>query len=474
MDHFQLWDAIKLELHNSIAEGFTFDTYVNSLTPVTLISNDNGTGTLYLTTTHKQVEEAWKQPNGDYFQAFAQAAMVATQKISGTPTFIQPTITLLADSMTSVAPFADSTASQPIFTPTSNNTMDFLTDSILNPNYRFDTYVVSQANGEAYNVARSIAENPIGSQYNPMFIYGESGLGKTHLMQAIGNEIIARNPDAKVKFITTEEFTNDWFEALRRTPEVVEAFKAEYRNVDLLLIDDIQFLASNKEKTNLNIQEEFFNTFNVITRNNHQVVMTSDKAPKDIPGIEDRLVSRFSMGYKANVTLPDIATRIGILRNEAENENIHIDNDVIEEIAAAVDTNIRDLKGIFNKLVAKVKFTNEPVDVKVAQELLEAENFERHRVITIPIIQDAVAEYFNVNVDDILGKKRTQEIVIPRQIAMYLAREITQESLPAIGRAFGGKDHTTVMHSTEKIDKLIEEDRNLDLQIRELREKLHE
>ena len=338
--------------------------------------------------------------------------------------------------------------------------------SNLNPNYTFDTFVVGNNNRFAHSAALAVAESP-GEVYNPLFIYGGVGLGKTHLMQAIGNKVLENNPNAKVKFITTEDFINDFTEALRRGQKETEAFKREYRSTDLLLVDDVQFLAG-KEK----IQEEFFNTFNAITRENHQIVLTSDKLPKEIPGLEMRLVTRFGQGYSANITKPDLPTRVAILRNKSDQENLNIPNDVIDEIAAAVDTNVRDLEGVFNQVAGKLRFASQPVTVDTARDILETMNFKRQRAITIPIIQDTVAKFFDVTVQDLNGKKRNKEIVVPRQIAMYLARELTQDSLPQIGRAFGGKDHTTVMHSTEKIDNAIENDALLADQVQKIREEL--
>ncbi|CAM2756753.1 chromosomal replication initiator protein DnaA [Weissella confusa] len=466
MDPVQLWNAIKEELRATIAQTFSYANYVETLTPVAVMENENNTLTLQLATNHEQVAEEWQDTNSSYNQAFIQAAMIATNKLNGTPTFVIPSVTFLKPQPTSLF---EETPTAPAAEPQSNveiSASDFVTQSILNPEFRFETFVSSDENGEAYAVAQAVADNP-GTQWNPLLIYGGVGLGKTHLMQAIGNKVLERNPSAKVKFITTEDFINDFTDALRRGANATEAFKQEYRSADLLLVDDIQFLA-DKDK----IQEEFFHTFNAITRENHQIVLTSDKLPKEIPGLEMRLVTRFAQGYSANITKPDLPTRVAILRNKAEQENLNIPNDVIDEIAAAVDTNVRDLEGVFNQVAGKLRFATAPVTVETARDILETMNFKRQRAITIPIIQETVAKFFNVTVQDLNGKKRNKEIVVPRQIAMYIARELTQDSLPQIGRAFGGKDHTTVMHSTEKIENAIENDAVLAGQVQQIREEL--
>lgn len=468
MDPVQLWNAIKEELRESISTGFSFANYVDTLTPLQVLENKNNTVTLHLSTNHEQVADEWLNPSSSYYLAFMQAAMTATMKLYGQPTFIVPSVTYISPQPTSLfeVPATDAAPEQPNTTGTSPVAADFVTQSILNPEFRFETFVSSDENREAYAVAQAVADNP-GTQWNPLLIYGGVGLGKTHLMQAIGNKVLENNPNAKVKFITTEDFINDFTEALRRGQKETEAFKREYRSTDLLLVDDVQFLAG-KEK----IQEEFFNTFNAITRENHQIVLTSDKLPKEIPGLEMRLVTRFGQGYSANITKPDLPTRVAILRNKSDQENLNIPNDVIDEIAAAVDTNVRDLEGVFNQVAGKLRFASQPVTVDTARDILETMNFKRQRAITIPIIQDTVAKFFDVTVQDLNGKKRNKEIVVPRQIAMYLARELTQDSLPQIGRAFGGKDHTTVMHSTEKIDNAIENDVLLSEQVQKIREEL--
>ncbi|QIL49988.1 chromosomal replication initiator protein DnaA [Weissella coleopterorum] len=454
MDHIQLWDAIKTELRKTIGPGMSFDNFVEGLTPIQLIQTPNNSDQLYLSTAHKNVANEW-QPNGQYYNQFLSASIQVTVNLLGNPTLILPVVSLIE------IPVEKPATVEQLDLNLTDKKVNGATESRLNPKYRFDSFIASTPNREAKSVAEAVAEHP-GQEWNPLLLYGNSGLGKTHLMQAIGNDLIKRNPKASVKFITTDDFMNDWTDALRfnKTNE----FKKEYRNVDLLLVDDIQLLADKE-----NVQEEFFNTFNAITRDGHQIVLTSDKLPKDIKGIEDRLVSRFAMGYSANLTQPDPETKIAILKNKAEESNIEISYDVLSEIANAVNTNVRDLEGVFKKVVAKIKISNAKVTVDAIREILKDLNFERSNVITIPLIQETVSQYFDLNISDLTGKSRVKEIVIPRQIAMYLSREITQESLPAIGRAFGGKDHTTVMHSTNKIEETMLDDAKLEQQVQEIR-----
>lgn len=458
MDAAELWAKIKEHLRESIAGDFGYQQYVERLNVITIIANEASAQSLHLSTDQKQVAEEWNNPDGHYYQTFMQAAMTATVELYAKPILVFPRVSYVpVESMETVSAPTITTPAE------TDQSFEFISTS-LDPDFRFDTFVSSVENKEAYSVAQAVAENP-GTQWNPLLIYGGVGLGKTHLMQSIGNEVLRKNPNAKVKFITTEDFINDFTDALRKGR--VDEFKHEYRTTNLLMVDDIQFLAG-KDK----IQEEFFNTFNAITRVNNQIVMTSDKLPKEIPGLEMRLVTRFSQGYSANITKPDLPTRVAILRNKSEQEGLNIPNDIIDEIAAAVDTNVRDLESVFNQVAAKIQFSPQPVTVEATRNILEQMSFKRQKIVTVPIIQTIVANYFDLTVDDLTGTRRNKQIVTPRQIAMYLARELTQDSLPQIGRAFGGRDHTTVMHSTEKIEGAIGEDLILEQQVQDIRERL--
>lgn len=459
MNATELWNEIKNQLRENMSGDFGYQQYVDRLEVIDIISNDSSAQSLYLSTDQEKVAEEWSNSEGHYYRTFMQASIIATVKLYEQPILIFPRVSYVAPTVTQTVAPTLSTSTPDVTASTAN-----FISTTLDPDFRFDTFVSSVENKEAYSVAQAVAESP-GTQWNPLLIYGGVGLGKTHLMQSIGNEVLRNNPNAKVKFITTEDFINDFTEALRKN--TMDEFKHEYRTTNLLMVDDVQFLAG-KEK----IQEEFFNTFNAITRENNQIVLTSDKLPKEIPGLEMRLVTRFGQGYSANITKPDLPTRVAILRNKSEQENLNIPNDIIDEIAASVDTNVRDLESVFNQVAAKIQFSPHPVTVDATRNILEQMSFKRQKVVTVPIIQTIVANYFDLSIDDLTGSRRNKQIVIPRQIAMYLARELTQDSLPQIGRAFGGRDHTTVMHSTEKIEGAIGDDLILEQQVQEIRERL--
>lgn len=335
----------------------------------------------------------------------------------------------------------------------------------LDPKYIFDTFVVGATNQLAYGAALAVSEGSL--EYNPLLLYGGVGLGKTHLMQATGNNALSTDPNQKVLYVTSEQFTNDFISAVRNG--TTEKLRDQYRNADLLLVDDVQFL-SGKEST----QQEFFHTFNDILGHSGRIVMTSDRLPKDIPDLEDRLVSRFQWGLSVDINKPDFETRIAILLEKAEKEKITVDRNVIEFIAKQVDSNVRELEGVFRRVAAIAKFNgeNQGVSIDDATKILAELDIAQKSVLTIPFIQETVAKYFNLSVTDLKGKKRNKEIVMPRQIAMYLSRELTDSSLPNIGRAFGGKDHTTVMHATEKISNNISKNSTLEKNISNLKKEI--
>lgn len=325
----------------------------------------------------------------------------------------------------------------------------------LNPKYTFSTFVVGNNNKFAQAAAMGVAENP-GSKYNPFFIYGGVGLGKTHLMHSIGNEIISKNLNSKVLYVTSENFTNNLINALR--DQATEKFREKYRNIDILLIDDIQFIA-NKRST----QEEFFHTFNTLYESGKQIVISSDKPPKDIELLEDRLKSRFEWGLIADISNPDYETRLAILRKKTQLDNIIIDDDILSAIATRVDTNIRELEGTLNKLIAKASLTNSPITMAMAQKAIDDIVAQNQKVISSAYIQDVVGKYFNVDPQDLKGAKRSNDVTFPRQIAMYMCRNIAQMSMPQIGKDFGNRDHSTVMHSCNKIEKEIKNNSNTKL-----------
>lgn len=335
-------------------------------------------------------------------------------------------------------------------TPISNNKS--LINSGLNPKYTFDTFVVGSNNKFAQAAAMGVADNP-GSKYNPFFIYGGVGLGKTHLMHAIGNQILMNNPNVNILYVTSETFTNQLINALR--DQATEKFREKYRNIDVLLIDDIQFIA-NKKST----QEEFFHTFNTLYESGKQIVLSSDKPPKDIELLEDRLKSRFDWGLIADISNPDFETRLAILRKKTQLDNIIIDDEILSAIATRVDTNIRELEGTLNKLIAKASLTGSPITMEMTERAINDIVAKQDKVISSEYIQDVVGKYFSVSPADLRGAKRSNDVTFPRQIAMYLCRNVAQMSLPQIGIDFGKRDHTTVMHACNKIENEIKTNSN--------------
>jgi len=337
--------------------------------------------------------------------------------------------------------------------------------SALNPKYTFDTFVIGAGNRFAHAASLAVAEAP-AKAYNPLFLYGGVGLGKTHLMHAIGHYVLDTNPNAKVVYISSEKFTNEFINAIRDNQTV--DFRNKYRNVDVLLIDDIQFLAG-KEQT----QEEFFHTFNTLHEENKQIIISSDRPPKEIPTLEDRLRSRFEWGLITDIQPPDYETRIAILRKKAKAEALDIPNDVISYIANKIDTNIRELEGALIRVVAYSSLINRDLSAELAAEALkDIIPSNKPRQLTIADIQKTVGEHFDMKLEDFKAKKRTKAIAFPRQIAMYLARELTDFSLPKIGDEFGGRDHTTVIHAHEKIAKELQSDFSLRQTVETLKEKL--
>jgi chromosomal replication initiator protein len=337
--------------------------------------------------------------------------------------------------------------------------------SYLNPKYRFETFVVGAGNRFGHAAALAVAEAP-AKAYNPLFIYGGVGLGKTHLMQAISHYVLDHNPKANVLYITSENFTNDFINSIRYNKTV--EFRNKYRNIDILLIDDIQFIAK-KELT----QEEFFHTFNTLHEANKQIIIASDRPPKDIITLEDRLRSRFEWGLITDIHPPDLETRIAILQRKANADNLDIPYDVINYIANQIDTNIRELEGALIRVIAYSSLINRDMNLDLAIEALkDITNTAKPKTITIRLIQQIVCDYFNLKIDDLKGKRRIQTVVVPRQIAMYLSRELTDSSLPKIGQEFGGKDHTTVLHAHDKIKSKIAKDPIFDSQVAAITERI--
>lgn len=337
----------------------------------------------------------------------------------------------------------------------------------LNPKYVFDSFVVGNSNRMAHAASLAVAESP-AQAYNPLFLYGNSGLGKTHLMHSIGHFILDKNPDAKVLYVTSETFTIELINSIQNNKN--EEFRNKYRNIDVLMIDDIQFI-SKKEGT----QEEFFHTFNALYESNKQIIISSDRPPKEIKTLEDRLRSRFEWGLIADVQPPDYETRIAILRKKAERDHITVPDDVMAYIAKNIASNIRELEGALTRIVAFATLTNQDISIALAENSLKdifSENASTP--LTPDLIQQVVAEHYNIRVEDIQGSKKPKNIAFPRQVSMYLCRKLLDISLPKIGESFGGRDHTTVIHAITKIEKQLETDTALQKTIHQLEKDIKE
>lgn len=341
-------------------------------------------------------------------------------------------------------------------------TSDF---GILNPKYTFDTFVIGNSNRFAHAASLAVSEAP-AKAYNPLFIYGGVGLGKTHLMHAIGHYILRNNPRNRVLYTTSEKFTNDLINSIRDDRNV--EFRNQYRNNDVLLVDDIQFIA-DKERT----QEEFFHTFNSLYESNKQIIISSDRAPKEIPTLEDRLRSRFEWGLICDIQPPDFETRIAILKKKANLDNISAPDEVLVFIAKQIESNIRELEGAFIKVAAYSSLTNREINMDLTEEALkDFFSNSKPKLVTVNSIKQAISEYYSIKTEDFRSKKRTRAVAFPRQVAMYLTRELTDLSLPKIGEEFGGRDHSTVLHAYDKISTELEKDESLKIAIDAIYKKL--
>ena len=335
-------------------------------------------------------------------------------------------------------------------------------DPHLNPKYTFENFVVGSGNRFAHAAALAVAESP-AEAYNPLFIYGGVGLGKTHLMQAIGHFIHQNDPDRKILYMTSESFTNELISAIQQKKTF--EFREKIRKVDVLMVDDIQFIAG-REST----QQEFFNTFNELHNENKQIILTSDKPPKDIQRLEERLCSRFEWGLVADIQRPDIDTRVAILREKTTQEGIEVPDDVLQLIAGKIDSNIRELEGCLTRLVAFSSLVKQPITTELCEQALkEIFDQRRHKQITAELIMQTVSDYYGLTLNDLIGPTRKREITVPRQIAMYLTREMTGMSLPQIGSVFGGRDHTTVMHSCKTVEAGTSGDPNMGMVVDDIK-----
>jgi len=337
-------------------------------------------------------------------------------------------------------------------------------DLNLNRKYTFEEFVAGSSNQFAYAAAMAVANNP-ATTYNPLFIYGGVGLGKTHLVNAIGNAILKKSPQMRICYYTSEKFMNELINSLRYNR--MDEFRNKFRSMDVLLIDDIQFIAG-KERT----QEEFFHTFNALYDSHKQIIVTSDKFPKDIPGLEERLRSRFEWGLIADIQAPDVETKMAILKMKAEQNSINLPEDVAQFLANSICNNVRELEGYLIRIGAYASLTSVPISLEMARDVLKDILIERNRELTVEEIVKKVSLHFNIKISDIKSAKRLKAVVLPRQIAMYISRQLTSSSYPEIGDRFGGKDHSTIIHAIRKIEKLMEEDFQLKSTIENLKKEL--
>ena len=425
MDAYTLWEKIIERLKTTVSETF-FDSFFSKLEPVTLRETE-----LILFTKLPFIKEVIDNNHRQKLESLAQD--IAGKSINIT------VITSLEE-----IPAANKNEVQ----------KEKLISSNLNPKNTFDSFVIGNSNRFAHAACVAVAESP-AKAYNPLFIYGGVGLGKTHLMHAIGHYILNQNSNAKVLYLSSENFTNELINSIKDDKN--EAFRNKYRNVDVLLVDDIQFIAG-KEST----QEEFFHTFNALHNASKQIIISSDRPPKEIPTLEDRLRSRFEMGLIADIQSPDYETRIAILRKKAQEENKHVPDEVTIHIAKNIKSNIRELEGALVRIFAYADLANKGITYELACEALkDIISGKVNKEINVDLIKEKVSQYYNIKISDFNLKKRTREIAFPRQVAMYLSRELTDLSLPKIGESFGGKDHTTVMHAHEKISNDIKKNKDL-------------
>lgn len=429
-----IWNKALTTLESQLSKP-SFETWILSLEPVALQQN-----TLIL-----RVANAF---NRDWLQnQYATTITESLQNTSGRLLSIR--FVLPSEDLASLE--ADI---EELTLPNEKKTNEDSPEYNLNPKYTFGSFVIGASNRFAHAASLAVAEAP-AKAYNPLFIYGGVGLGKTHLMHAIGHYVLEHYPQLNVVYLSCEKFTNQFISAIQYKRS--EEFRNRYRNVDLLMVDDIQFLAG-KEQT----QEEFFHTFNALHEANKQIILSSDRPPREIATLEDRLRSRFEWGLITDIQQPDLETRAAILRKKSEQENLRVDNDVLLHLANRINSNIRELEGALTRIYAYASFTSRPISAELVDEVLkDTINNEAKKEITVEAIQVLVSQHFGIRPSDMKAKKRTRAISYPRQIAMYLSRQLTDHSLPRLGEEFGGRDHTTVLHACDKIEKELASDREL-------------
>lgn len=438
MDINQYWsEALKI-IEDEIASSFSFQTWIQPLVPVGV----------------KDDKFIFRIPDPIYKDMVEKRYLPLIQSALAAVTKVKYQIVILEEneSLDSVVTQKKESAAPEL-------------PQNLNPKYVFSSFVVGNSNRMAHAASLAVAESP-AKAYNPLFLYGNSGLGKTHLMHSIAHFILDKNPSAKVLYVTSETFTNELILSIQNNKN--EEFRNKYRNIDVLLIDDIQFI-SKKEGT----QEEFFHTFNALYESNKQIIISSDRPPKEIKTLEDRLRSRFEWGLIADIQPPDYETRIAILRTKAERDHLEVPDDVMAYIAKNIVSNIRELEGALTRIVAYATLTSQKISLSLAEKSMKDIYSDSAQVpLTAELIQEVVANHYNIRVEDIQGNKKPKNIAFPRQISMYLCRKMLDLTLPKIGEAFGGRDHTTVIHAITKIEKQMETDAELKNTIMELEKEI--
>lgn len=464
MTHHELWQAVLGELELNLSKA-NFTTWFRN-TFISALENDKVVISVPNTFTKAWLE---KKYNPAILKSLQSVCPTRVREITYRVDI--RTVSRTGQEMTESAAATETRTEQAVMTQTMVKEpvpvqARALSDSKLNPKYVFETFVVGKGNELAHAAAEAVAGN-IGTKYNPLFIYGGVGLGKTHLLQAIGNEALKRDPAVKVLYVTCEKFTNDYINAVKSGRG--NDFKNTYRTVDLLLIDDIQFLTGHE-----GTQEAFFHTFNTLHENNKQIVMTSDRPPKQIPALEQRLVSRFEWGMTADISSPDLETRIAILETKCKERNYDLEPEIIRHIATVIQMNIRELEGALNKIIAFHQFKNIRPTLEGTRSLLTSFGTQQIRKNVSPKqILHTVAAYFDVSVNDMLGACREKRLAFPRQIIMYLMREDVKASYPTIGQEVGGRDHTTAMHAYGKISHEIEENPKLRQDLDLIRQRIY-
>ncbi len=459
MTNNEIWQAVLSELELTISKA-NFNTWFKN---TGIVSFQDGHVILCVPNTFNQ---AWieKKHHHQIIQSLERITSLPIKKleykIENIKNVVEQTINTAFTPSVAQEQEKASIVQAPVSAPTINHGFT------INPKYNFDNFVVGKGTELAFTAAKAVADRP-GEAYNPLFIYGGVGLGKTHLLQAVGNELLKKNPNAVILYVSAEKFTNDFITSLRGGS--ARDFQSHYRNIDALLIDDIQFIAGKDAS-----QESFFHTFNELHQSNKQVILTSDRPPKAIPALEDRLKSRFEWGMIVDVSSPDFETRVAILGKKCQEKNFILDDKMLNTVATIVQSNIRELEGALNKIIAYHQLKNMTPTTESVKSLLSSfDASSARRSVTSTQVIESTCDFFNVSTTDVCGKSREKKLSYPRQIIMYLLRNDLKMSFPSIGDELGGRDHTTAMHANDKITRVIEEDMKLKQEIELIRQKLY-